>query len=385
MSIQIQGQVADGYEPVRDVFMENFVSRDESGGCVAVYHSGRMVVDLWAGSAGPGVPWQENTMAPVFSVSKGVTAIVVAYLAGKGDIDVDAPVSRIWPEFAQAGKEKVTLRHVLSHTAGLPWFDDSQEIVSFDSIEGWASRDYIEDCIARQTPLWEPGTEVAYHSFTYGWIVDGFVRRATGRTISEVLAQDLAGPLNADFAIGYRDDPNRVATLIPPKSISAARKADTVGDPARAMFFGPAVRPMWEISSLPSYWALGGPAAGGVGNARGIALLYSQLLDSPSGSGNLISRETVEEHTREQFSGQDLAFGFHSRTGLGFGLATIDGISYGPFVAAAGFSGMGGSLGFVDRTRDIAFGYTMNQLRLESYGNPVTAAALLEVLETCID
>lgn len=383
MEPTINGSVQPGFEPVRAAFAENFVSRSESGASVAVHHGGRLVVDLWAGDAAPGRPWTEHTMVPTFSVSKGVAAIVITYLAGRGDLDVDAPIASVWPEFGQGGKEAITLRHVLSHTAGLPWFDGSQEVVSFDSIEGWASRDHIEDCIARQVPAWEPGTAVAYHSFTYGWIADGVVRRVTGRTIGQVLAEDLSGPLGADFAIGYRGDPDRIGTLIPPTTVSATRQADTAGDPAKAMFFGPQVRPMWEIASLPSYWALGGPAAGGVGNARGIATLYAQLTDHP-GAAALIAPSAVAEHTREQFSGTDLAFGFHSRTGLGFGLATEDGISYGPFVGAAGFSGMGGCLGFVDRDRDVAFGYAMNQLRLESYGNPRTAAALLEALDGCL-
>ncbi|MEV0590492.1 serine hydrolase domain-containing protein [Nonomuraea cavernae] len=384
METQIHGHVAPGFERVRTQFERNFAVLGEVGASVAVHHRGSLVVDLWAGSAGDGRAWEERTMAPVFSVSKGIAAIVLTYLASRGDLRIDAPIAEVWPEFAQNGKAGVTLRHVLSHTAGLPWFDGSSEIVSFDSIEGWASRDHVEDCIARQAPLWEPGTQVAYHSFTYGWIADAVVRRATGRTIGEVLAQDLAGPLDADFAIGYRGDPGRVAELVPPKHISDTRKADTQGDAARAMFYGPEARPMWEIAGMPSYWALGGCAAGGVGNARGIARLYS-LLTTSQEEGGLIPEASVAEHTREQFSDRDRAFGFWSRTGLGFGLATDDGISYGPFVNAAGFSGMGGALGFADRSRAVTFGYAMNQIRLETYGNVSTVAALLDALDQCVD
>jgi CubicO group peptidase (beta-lactamase class C family) len=381
----IEGFVAPGFEAVRDAFAENFTDRAEIGASVAVTLRGRPVVDLWAGTTGRGTPWTAGTIVPIFSVTKGIAAIALTRLSSIGAIDVDRPVSEYWPEFGAAGKEAVTLRHILSHTAGLPWFDRSDEVVSFDEIDGWASRDHVEDLLAAQAPMWTPGTAVAYHSFTYGWLADAAVRRLTGRTIAEVLATDLAGPLGADLIIGYRGDPDRVALLAPPPFISEERSADSSGKPARAFFLGPKGRPMWELVGRPEYWALGGPAAGGLGNARGIARLYSLLTTDGEADGvPYLTREAIEDHTREHFSGTDLAFGFESRTGLGFGMSTSNGISFGPFETGVGFSGLGGSLGFADRRSGIAFGYAMNQLRLESYGNVSTATALLDALDASL-
>lgn len=380
-----EGFVAPGFEPVRDAFVKNFAERGEVGASVAAFRDGQAVVDLWGGESRPGMPWDPRTVVPVFSVSKGIAAIVLTRLRTIGAIDPDMPVAEVWPEFAAGGKESVTLRHVFSHTAGLPWFDHSPEIVSFDSVEGWASRDYIEDCLAAQTPLWEPGTKVGYHSFTFGWLADGIVRRATGRTIADFLRTDLADPLDADMIINYRGDPRRVATLVPPQSISDERSGDSAGDAGRAFFSGPRQRPMWEIVATPEYWALGGPSAGGVGNARGIAKLYALLTtDGTMGQKQYLDSTAIADHTREHFSGRDVVFGFESRTGLGFGLATSDGISFGPFTGGAGFSGMGGALGFADRATGISFGYAMNQMRIESYGNVSTCAELLKALHGCL-
>lgn len=384
---QVHGFVAPGLERVRDTFVRNFAERGEVGASVSAYRHGEPLVDLWAGEDGAGGPWGEHTLVPVFSVTKGVAAIVLTHLASTGELDVDRPIVDYWPEFGAAGKQTMTLRHVLSHTAGLPWFDDSDRIVSFDSIDGWASRDHVEDCLAAQEPLWEPGTAVAYHSFTYGWLADGAVRRLTGQTIGEHLARRLAGPVEADFVIGYRGDPGRVAVLIPPVTIGAERQADSSGSPARAFFLGPQGRPMWELAATREYWALGGPAAGGVGNARGIARLFALLTTGGRAADGteLLAPSSIEDHTREHFAGTDLAFGFQSRTGLGFGLATEDGITFGPFTGGAGFSGMGGALGFADQETGVSFGYAMNQLRLETYGNVSTCADLLDALHGCLE
>jgi CubicO group peptidase (beta-lactamase class C family) len=383
---EVHGTVAPGYEHVREVFERNFTDKGETGASVAATLHGEFVVDLWAGEASPGRPWTEHTLVPVFSVTKGITAVLLTHLASTGELDVDRPVAEYWPGFEAAGKAEMTLRHILSHTAGLPWFDGSEEVVSFDSIDGWASRDHVESLLAAQAPMWEPGTAVAYHSFTYGWLADGAVRRLTGRSVGDLLAERLAGPLGADLVIGYRGDPDRVATLIPPASISEERSADASGMPARAFFLGPEGRPMWELAATRAYWALGGPAAGGVGNAHGIAALYALLTGdgrAPDGT-QLVTPDAVEDHTREHFSGTDLAFGFQSRTALGFGRSTPDGITFGPFEDGVGFSGMGGSLGFADRTAGVSFGYAMNQMRLESYGNASTCADLLDALWTCL-
>lgn len=377
------GTVAPGYESVRDVFERNFAESGEIGASFCVYQGDQVVVDLWGGEDGRGGPWEERTIVPIFSVSKGIAAMVMQVLCDEGALDLDAPVADVWPEFAAAGKEGVTLRMVLAHTAGLPWFEGQDDVVSFDSIEGWASRDHIEDLIAAQAPYWEPGTKVGYHSFTYGWMVDAIARRATGKAVGELLAERLAGPLGADVFINYRHDPRRVGTLHAPTVISETRDLDNddSGLAGRTFFIGPEGRPMWEVAGTPAYWALGGPSAGGLANAGGIAKLYSLLVSGGVHDGQkYFSQASIDEHTREQFSGIDVTFGFESRPALGYALSTSDGVNFGPGRNTVGFSGMGGSVGFADLDAGLAFGYTMNQLRLESYGNVSTAAALVDAV-----
>ena len=383
VNTHIEGTVAAGYEAVRKVFERNFETRGEIGASFCVYRGEEVVVDLWGGEAGRGGPWQSSTIVPVFSVSKGIAAMVMQLLCVEGVLSLDEPVADVWPEFAAAGKGGVTLRMVLAHTVGLPWFEGQDDVVSFDSVEGWAARDYIEERIAQQAPYWEPGTKVGYHSFTYGWMVDAIARKASGKTIGELLSERLAGPLGAEVFINYRHDPSRVGTLAAPTQISETRDLsnDDSGLAGRTFFIGPQQRPMWEVAGTPAYWALGGPSAGGLANARGIAKLYSLLVSGGAHDGRqYLSPASIAEHTREQFSGIDVTFGFESRPALGYALSTTDGVNFGPGRSSVGFSGMGGSVGFADLDAGLSFGYAMNQLRLESYGNVMTAADLVEAV-----
>lgn len=380
---RVKGTVAPGFEAVREAFERNFAENGEIGASFCVYRGQEVVVDLWAGADGRGGAWESSTLVPVFSVSKGVAAMVMQVLCDEGVLNLDSPVADVWPEFAAAGKAGVTLRMVLAHTAGLPWFEGQSDLVSFDSVEGWAARDHIEERIAEQAPYWEPGTKVGYHSFTYGWMVDAIARRASGKTVGELLGERLAGPLGADVFINYRHDPSRVATLAAPTQISETRDLsnDESGLANRTFFIGPEGRPMWEVAGTPAYWALGGPSAGGLANARGIATLYSLLVSGGAHGGRTyFSPESIAEHTREQFSGIDVTFGFESRPALGYALSTTDGVNFGPGRNTVGFSGMGGSVGFADLDAGLSFGYAMNQLRLESYGNVSTAAALVDTV-----
>ncbi|HEX2064519.1 MAG TPA: serine hydrolase domain-containing protein, partial [Acidimicrobiales bacterium] len=207
----VDGTCAEGYEAVRDAFAANFVDPGELGAAVAVVVDGRPVVDLWGGLADAHTEraWQERTPVLVYSATKGPTALCALLLWDRGLLDLDGPVADVWPEFAAAGKEAVTVRHLLTHQAGLPVFDQP---ITFHECH---DQDLVAARLAGQRPRWEPGTAHGYHPLTYGWLVGEVVRRVTGRTVGAVLAEEVCGPLGLDFWIG----------LPPEREVDVARLA----------------------------------------------------------------------------------------------------------------------------------------------------------------
>ncbi|WP_139058498.1 serine hydrolase domain-containing protein, partial [Streptomyces prasinopilosus] len=177
MGVEVHGTVAEGFEPVGEAFAGNFERLGERGAAVAVYRDGRRVVDLWAGvkDVDGAEPWERGTAQLVRSATKGVAAAVPLLLHQDGELDLDAPVGHYWPEFKARGKEGVLVRHLLNHRAGLPLLDRPlTPREALDPLRG-------AEAIAAQAPVWEPGTDHGYHALTYGWLLDGLVRRVTGR------------------------------------------------------------------------------------------------------------------------------------------------------------------------------------------------------------
>lgn len=195
---RVRGWVESGFEPVREAFQNNFIEHGETGAAVAVHHAGRPVVDLWAGVRDPatGAPWESDTLALVFSATKGVTALVLAHAHSRGLFEYDRPLARYWPEFARDGKGHVTVRELLSHRAGLPYLDTE---LTPDLL---ADHDRLAEVLADQEPAWEPGTRHGYHSVTIGLYVNELLRRVDGRTVGAYLAEELAGPLGLDLYVG---------------------------------------------------------------------------------------------------------------------------------------------------------------------------------------
>src|SRR4051812_1085794 len=212
--VDISGRCDDGFGAVKDAFAENFAVEGDVGASVAVTVDGELAVDLWGGlqDEAKGVPWEEDTIINVFSTTKTMTCLSALVLASRGQLDVDAPVSTYWPEFAAAGKERTVLvRHLLSHTAGLPGWDvrlDGTDLYDWDKVTG---------LLAEQAPWWEPGSKSGYHGITQGNLVGEVVRRVDGRTAGRFFAGEFAGPLGADFHIGLGPEhDHRVALVIPP-------------------------------------------------------------------------------------------------------------------------------------------------------------------------
>ena len=210
MPIDVAGTVAEGFERVGDAFAAAFDGRPDMGAAVAIRHEGRLVVDLWAGTADrrTGAPWVEETAGVVFSCTKGLLAILAAKLVEDGLLDYNAPVSRYWPEFAAAGKDATTVKDLLAHRAGLT---APEEPLSFHDILDW---DGMVGRLQAQHPAWTPGSGHAYHAMTFGWLVGELVRRASGLTVGRYLAETVTRPLGVDAWIGRASCRERVWTVV---------------------------------------------------------------------------------------------------------------------------------------------------------------------------
>ena len=314
------------------------------GASVAVFVDGEPVVDVWGGFTDTGrtVPWQRDTITNVWSVAKTMTALCALVLTDRGDLDLAAPVGRYWPEFATAGKERVLVRHVLSHTAGLPDWDGPIE-----DLYEWPS---ATARLAAQAPQWEPGSTAGYHSLTQGFLVGEVVRRITGRSLGGFFAEEVAGPLGADFHIGLPvEHDHRVALSVPPSSRDEDYAASVPGRSAAA---ATAVRVRdgnsvaWRRAQIP--------AASGFGNARSVALVQSVMACGGAVHGvRLLSQAGCDRAREEQFSGEDRVLGMPVRYGLGYGL----------FGSSFGWGGWGGSLVMIDPQVRMAVAYVTSQMR----------------------
>ncbi|PWI14768.1 serine hydrolase [Streptomyces sp. Act143] len=341
----IQGSYDDLFLAVPNA-LAAFLDEGDAGGSAAVFVNGEAVVDVWGGFADAGrcTPWQRDTIVNVFSVTKTMTALSALVLADRGELDLDAPVARYWPEFAAAGKEKVLVRHLLSHTAGLPDYDGPVA-----ELYDWPA---VTARLAALAPQWEPGTAAGYHSLTQGYLVGEVVRRITGRTPGTFFAEEVAGPLGADFRIGVGpEDDHRVALAVPPPSYdedytASAQNADPEPGTATALRVRDANSTAWRRAEIP--------AANGYGNARSVALVQSAMACSGTVGGvRLLSPAGCERAWEEQFDGEDRTLGMQMRWGLGYGL----------FGTTYGWGGWGGSLVMVDPAARMAVAYVTQQMR----------------------
>ncbi len=397
----VQGQVAPGFEAVREEFEENFVSRDEVGAAVSVWRGDECLVDLVGGSlAGNAGPYTPDHLQLVFSATKGATAIAAHLLAQRGELDLEAPVSRYWPEFAAHGKGEAPVKWLLSHKVGLP---DTDRPVSYEGALGWTE---AVEALAASKPLWEPGTRHGYHAVTYGYLVGEVIRRATGRTLGEVFRTEIAEPLGLDFWIGLPDEQHsRVAKLIPFAVPSA------LGGPDSGVVLTPEVHLEDDdgsetISGLvhmlekllgpdnligralagpggafgggnvwndPALWRAEMGAANGITNATSLARMYAACVGEVDGV-RLLDPMTVAQAIEVQVSGPDAVLMFEIPFGLGFMRHSM----FSPlgFPGAFGHYGAGGAVGFADVESGIGFGYVMNQMQLGLAGDPRTKALI---------
>jgi CubicO group peptidase (beta-lactamase class C family) len=345
----IQGSYDDLFSAVPSE-LAKLLDDGDAGGSVAVFVDGEPVVDVWGGFADADhtIPWQRDTIANVFSVTKTMTALCALILADRGQLDLDAPVTRYWPEFATAStepaaKERVLVRHLLGHTAGLPdWDGPIEELCDWPSATAR---------LAAQAVQWEPGSAAGYHSLTQGFLVGEVIRRVTGQSVGDFFAATVAGPLGADFHLGLAaEDDDRVALTVPPPTrdedyaAGAGRDAPaTAGTPVRIRD-GNSVA--WRRAQIP--------AASGFGNARSVALVQSVLACGGTVRGQRILSPAGSARARaEQFDGVDRVLGRPMRWGLGYGL----------FGTALGWGGWGGAIVMIEPADRAVVAYVTNQLR----------------------
>jgi CubicO group peptidase (beta-lactamase class C family) len=355
--------------------IDDLVGRDvEAGLQVAAYMNGELVVDAWAGvdSSQTKRPVDGETLFTVFSCTKGITATVIHLLADRGHFDYDDPIARYWPEFGRNGKARVTIRHALTHRAGIPQIPESLTVAD--------SLDWETACraVADLTPLWEPGTAVGYHAVTFGWIFGELARRVDGRPFGQIVQEEICRPLGIDSLwVGIPDEVEpRMATLE-----TGARPSDLPEPPADALIWRAiprAIQPLAEWSNRPDFRRACMPASNGSMNARALARHYAGLI----GAGEIpriLSAERVRIATTLQSDAVDLVLGPGIRKALGYWIGGAEYSAMGSRSTAFGHTGAGGSIGFADPEYGFAFALTKTRL-LDTW--PGTGAAFLVAAET---
>ncbi|GHG23901.1 serine hydrolase domain-containing protein [Streptomyces zaomyceticus] len=388
--MDVRGTVAAGWEPVRDAFLRNFEQRGERGAAVAVHRDGVPVVDLWAGTRDVegDAPWTEDTAQVVRSATKGVAAVVPLLLHQRGLLDLDAPVAAYWPEFKAAGKDRVTVRQLLAHRAGVPVLDRPLTLAEAVDLET-STR-----AVAAQAPVWEPGTAHGYHAHTFSWLLSGLVHRVTGRTIGRWVAEEITGPLGLDLWIGLPDaEAHRVGRLGPVEEIeppgSGALKlrpkrsvTEAYRDPASLTRRAFGVIDPQPDENDPVYRAAELPGSAGVATARALARFYAAALGPVDGAERLLAPETLTLARTEESAGADRVLLVGTRFGLGHMLHGPASPLLGP--SSFGHPGRGGSLGFADPDSGIAFGYVTNGMRKTVTADP-RAQSLVRAVRAVTD
>ena len=381
---QIGGHVEPGFEGVRDAFARNFTDHGDVGAGVSVHVEGRKVVDLWGGVSDPttGAPYDEQTLQLVFSTTKGATAICANLLAQRGLLDVDQPVAKYWPEFAQSGKEHIPVRWLLCHKAGLVSVDKK---LAAEELLAW---DPLIRALEVQEPLWEPGGAHGYHAVTYGHLVGEVVRRITGRSLGTFFADEVAKPLGLEFWIGLPEQHEpRVSPLIggltPPPDAEIDPKLREMMDQfigpgtllGRALSVDGALSDSGIFNSRAMH-AAEVPAANGITNARSLSRMYAGCVGAVEGcdAGPLLTDEQIARASQRQTEGNDKCLYFETTFGLGFFTSS----AFAPYGVDGNFghAGAGGSVGFADPTNKVGFGYVMNKMNQNLSGDPRTSGLI---------
>ena len=370
-SPEVHGRCEPAFESLRQALAEIMDAGSEVGAALTVHVGRQPVVDLWAGHTDSArtQPWDEHTIVNLYSVGKAVTAVCALRLVEDGALDLDSPVSRYWPEFAQAGKKHLPVRYLFTHQAGLPAV--LRQLPPGAELQ-W---EVMTEALAAQEPWWEPGAGHGYHVNTYGFLLGEVVRRITGKSLGTYLRDEIARPAGIDFFIGFGPELDaRCAPVIPPRpgpdteegrrlldgdleTLTGLQRmrAAAYRNPPNLSGQGIINTREWRVAEVPS--------TNGHGNARAVARLYAALVGDGDLDGvHILSPATVAMAIAEQVYGEDLVLQRPTRFGLGFQL-TMPERRLGPGPRSFGHFGAGGSLGFGDPDAHVAFAYAMNQGR----------------------
>ena len=367
----LYGRFLGAFEPLVDTFVHNFEAQAEVGASLCVTVDGETVVDLWGGTKNTKeqTSWEEDTLAVIFSSTKGLVALAAHTLIAQGKLDIDAPVASYWPEFAQNGKESATVRMMLDHSVGVPALREKVKE------QGCCDWDYMVERLEQEVPFWQPGARNGYHMANFGWTVGELIRRVTGQSLGAYVQEALSQPTGADCWIGLPEaEESRVAPMIPFKPVrgvtlsafTEALVSDRTSIPSLAYFNQGGFNPNSRACRAAE---IGG--AGGVTNGRGLAKIYAPFACG----GSLHGREFVDADTLAAMSEvavashEDATLMLPTRFGLGF-MKSMDnrraqGVDKSSAIfssAAFGHVGAGGSVGFADPKARMSFGYVMNKM-----------------------
>jgi len=354
------GTADDRFTGVVDAFRANFATGLELGASLSVSIEGRNVIDVWGGwqDAERTIPWGRDTVACFFSSTKGVVALLALQLVDRGLLDLDAPVARYWPEFAQAGKETLPVKYLLTHEAGLSAIAKK---MPFGSLSDWEA---MTTALAEQAPWWVPGSGHGYHGVTYGHLIGEVIRRITGQTVGEVLREQLAGPLGVDLILGLPEaELHRTALMsMAPPTHGSFFDHWKPGDLGPKSFGNPPDGNDPNHSNTMRWLGAEIPAANGVGNARALDRMYAALACGGTLDGvRIIGPEWAAEAGRKQVEGMDLVMALPTAFSYGFE-HTLPEWKFGPNPRTYGHNGSGGSLGLHDPDTGMSFGYVMNNM-----------------------
>jgi CubicO group peptidase (beta-lactamase class C family) len=406
--VTVGGFTAPGFERLAELLgdgatvqigeRERRADLGDGGGAFCAYVGGDCVADLWTGTAGEGRPWQEGTRAVIMSSTKGFSTLCAHLLEDRGQLDLDAPVTRYWPEFAQAGKANTSVRQLLSHQSGAIGLPRADELLSWDGT-GWSDTETIAAGVAGGEPAWLPGMRHGYHGVTFGWLVGELVRRVIGVSLGQFFQAEVADRLDVACSIGTPEhELAAVATVlefpVKPGKENALRTIDPDSKSGRSVLAGKhgslfadaEGRPRFaDFMNTPAVLRSEIGALGATGTARGVARTYAALAEGEE----LVSRASVERFRVEQVCGRDAVMAVPTRWAVGYSLeapSAIPGITlppmHGPNKGAFGHMGAGGQIGFADPEARVAVGFVRNHL--ENQAMPLMGACLVEVLYSCL-
>ena len=354
--MDIAGRCEPQFSSVEAALRSSLESGADIGASVSVTYRDETVVDLYGGhlDEARSEPWQKDTIVNVYSTTKTMSFLCMLMLADSGELDFDANVASYWPEFAASGKADVKVWHLMNHAAGLSGLDEQ---VGIETYTDWEK---MTTLLAAQAPWWEPGTAVAYHAVTQGYLLGEVLRRITGQTMGEFFAQEIAAKLDADFYISVPDAAlSRVAHLIPPTDSRLGANVFATAEPSIAARSYASPRVAAEDSWTLAWKKAEIPAANGHGNARAVAKIHSVLANYGESNGvRLLSEETARSVMVPRISGHDQTLGMNVSYGLGFGLIPAENNRR----HLCFWGGWGGSSAIIDQDHRISISYVMNKM-----------------------